>query len=192
MSTKSALGDLLKQWRSLRGRSQLDVSVDTGISQRQISFIESGRSVPGRSTLLGIAQVLEIPLRERNALLLAAGYAPIYSDAAWNCDEMKSISKALQRMITQHEPYPALVMDRYWNVLLTNDATPRFFNCFIDMSLHPKPRNLLHLMFDPKGMRPFIAHWEVLARTLIQRVQREAVGHIVDQQTKDLIADLLA
>ena len=113
MSQKSALGDLLKQWRGLRGRSQLDVSVDTGISQRQISFIESGRSVPSRPTLIGIAQALEIPLRERNALLLAAGYAPLYSDAAWNSDEMKSVGKALERMIAQHEPYPAIVMDRY-------------------------------------------------------------------------------
>ena len=189
---KSELGDLLKQWRGVRGRSQLDISADTGISQRQISFIESGRSVPSRPTLIGIAQVLEIPLRERNALLLAAGYAPIYSDAAWNSDEMKSISKALQRMITQHEPYPALVMDRYWNVILTNEAAPRFFNCFIDMSQRPSPRNMLHLMFDPKGMRPFIANWEVLAKSLIQRVQREAVGHIIDQKTKALVADLLA
>lgn len=189
---KNALGDLLKQWRGIRGRSQLDVSVDTGISQRQISFIESGRSVPTRSTLMGIAQALEIPLRERNALLLAAGYAPLYSEAAWNSDEMKSISKALDRMIAQHEPYPAIVMDRHWNVLRTNDAAPRFFSCFIDMSARPSPRNMLHLMFDPKGLRPFIADWETLARALIQRVHREAVGHTVDQRTKDLATDLLA
>jgi len=189
---KNELGDLLKQWRGVRGRSQLDISVDTGISQRQISFIESGRSVPSRSTLMGIAQALEIPLRERNALLLAAGYAPLYSGAAWNSDEMKSISKALERMIAQHEPYPAIVMDRYWNVLQTNDAAPRFFNGFIDMSAQPSPRNMLHLIFDPKGMRPFIAGWETLARSLIHRVRREAVGHIVDQKTKDLVTELLA
>src|SRR4051812_46730829 len=189
---KSQLGDLLKQWRGLRGRSQLDISADTGISQRQISFIESGRSVPSRPTLIGIAQVLEVPLRERNALLLAAGYAPIYSDAAWNSDEMKSISKALQRVLTRHEPYPALVMDRYWNVVLTNDAAPRFFNCFLDMTQRRSPRNMLHLMFDPKGMRPFIVNWAALAKSLIQRVQREAVGHFVDQRTRELVADLLA
>jgi transcriptional regulator with XRE-family HTH domain len=186
------LGDLLKQWRGIRGRSQLDVSVDTGISQRQISFIESGRSVPSRSTLMGIAQALEVPLRERNALLLAAGYAPLYSQAAWNSDEMKGINGALDRMIARHEPYPAIVMDRYWNVLRTNDAAPRFFACFIDMSARTSPRNMLHLMFDPKGMRPFIVDWEVLARTLIQRVHREAVGHLVDQKTKDLVNELLA
>jgi transcriptional regulator with XRE-family HTH domain len=189
---KNDLGDLLKQWRGVRGRSQLDISVDTGISQRQISFIESGRSVPSRSTLMGIAQALEIPLRERNALLLAAGYAPLYSEAAWNSGEMQGIGKALGRMLAQHEPYPAIVMDRYWNVLRTNDAAPRFFDCFIDMSARPSPRNLLHLMFDPKGMRPFIADWEELAKTLIQRVHREAVGHIVDQKTRDLVTELLA
>jgi len=138
---KNELGDLLKQWRGVRGRSQLDISVDTGISQRQISFIESGRSIPSRPTLMGIAQALEIPLRERNALLLAAGYAPLYSDTAWNSDEMKSVSKALERMIAQHEPYPAIVMDRYWNVLLANDAAPRFFNCFIDMSARRSPHS---------------------------------------------------
>ena len=79
---------------------------------------------------------------------------------------MKSVTKALQRMIAQHEAYPAIVMDRYWNILLTNDAAPQFFNCFVDMSKRPSPRNLLHLMFDPNGMRPFIANWEVLAKNL--------------------------
>jgi transcriptional regulator with XRE-family HTH domain len=189
---KTELGNLLKQWRGVRGRSQLDISVDTGISQRQISFIESGRSVPSRLTLVGIAQALQIPLRERNALLLAAGYAPLYSDAPWNSAEMNSVTRALQRMIAQHEPYPAIVMDRYWNVLLTNDAAPRFFGCFIDMSRRPSPRNMLHLMFDPQGMRPFIANWAALAETLIQRVYREAVGHVADEKTKDLVTDLLA
>jgi len=104
---------------------------------------------------------------------------------------MNSINRVLERILAQHEPYPAIVLDRYWNVLLTNDAAPRFFNCFIDMSKRPAPRNLLHLMFDPRGMRPFIANWEVLARTLIQRVHREAVGHVVDQKTKELVTDLL-
>jgi transcriptional regulator with XRE-family HTH domain len=189
---KNELGDLLKHWRDLRGLSQLAISVDTGISQRQISFIESGRSVPSRSTLMGIAQALEVPLRERNALLLAAGYAPLYSDAAWNSEEMTSINKALEKMLTQHEPYPALVMDRYWNVLLTNNAAPRFFKRFINLSERPSPRNMLHLMFDPQGMRPFVADWPTLAKTLIQRVYREAVGHSVDQKTKDLVSDLLS
>jgi len=95
-------------------------------------------------------------------------------------------------VIAQHEPYPAIVMDRYWNVLLTNSAAPRFFGCFVDMSARTSPRNMLHLIFDPKGMRPFIANWQSLAEAMVQRVYRETVGHIVDQQTKDLVASLLA
>lgn len=125
------LGVLLRHWRDLRGKSQFDLSLDTGVSQRHISFIESGRSAPGRQTLLEIAQALDIPLRDRNTLLLAAGYAPIYSEGAWNGPEMQSVTGALERMLRQHEPFPAVVMDRYWDVLMTNEAAPRFFNCFI-------------------------------------------------------------
>jgi transcriptional regulator with XRE-family HTH domain len=186
------LGVLLRHWRDLRGRSQLDLSLDTGVSQRQISFVESGRSVPGRQTLMAFAQALDVPLRERNTLLLAAGYAPIYSDAAWDSKEMQAVNNALGRILRQHEPFPALVMDRYWNVLMTNESTPRFFNCFIDMAARPAPRNLLHLMFDPRGMRPFIANWEDVVKGLFQRVYRESVGRVVDEKTRELVATLLA
>ncbi len=116
-SPPNELGVLLRHWRDVRGRSQFDLSLDTGVSQKQISFVESGRSVPGRQTLTVIAQALDIPLRDRNTLLLAAGYAPIYSEGAWNAPEMQSVTSALQRMLRQHEPFPAMVMDRYWNVL---------------------------------------------------------------------------
>jgi transcriptional regulator with XRE-family HTH domain len=186
------LGVLLRHWRDLRGRSQFDLSLDTGVSQRHISFIESGRSVPGRQTLLDIAQALDIPLRERNTLLLASGYAPIYSEGAWNGPEMQSVTDALERMLRQHEPFPAVVMDRYWNVLMTNEAAPRFFDCFIDLAARKSPRNMLHLMFDPDGMRPFIANWEDAAKGLFQRVYRESVGRVIDEKTRELLAALLA
>ena len=152
-STTSEVGVLLRHWRALRGRSQFDLSLDTGVSQKHISFIESGRSAPGRQTLMGIAQALDVPLRDRNALLLAAGYAPVFSQEPWNAAEMRSINKVLERMLRQHEPFPAVVMDRHWNVLMSNESAPRFFNRFIDLSQRPTPRNLLHLMFDPRGMR---------------------------------------
>jgi transcriptional regulator with XRE-family HTH domain len=183
---------LLRHWRDLRGRSQLDLSMDTGVSQRHISFIESGRSVPSRGKLLDIAQALDIPLRERNTLLLAAGYAPIYPESAWDAPEMQSVTGALRRMLRQHEPFPAVVMDRYWNVLMTNDAAPRFFNSFIDLAARPMPRNLLHLMFDPAGMRPFISNWDDAAKGLLARVYRESVGRVVDEKTRELLAELLA
>ncbi|WP_321900297.1 helix-turn-helix domain-containing protein [Burkholderia cepacia] len=186
------LGRLLRYWRDVRGVSQLDLSLDAGISQRQISFIESGRSVPGRDTLLTLAQTLDVPLRERNALLLAAGYAPVYSEAPWDAQEMHGVIRALERVVRQHEPFPAIVMDRHWNVLMTNDAVPRFFGCFIDMAARDGPRNLLRLMFDPHGMRPFIADWDTVSRSLLQRVHRESVGRVIDDDTRLLLDDLLA
>ncbi|WP_109478681.1 helix-turn-helix transcriptional regulator [Paraburkholderia sp. C35] len=189
------LGDLLRYWRDVRGVSQLDLSLDAGISQRQISFIESGRSVPGRETLLTLAQALDVPLRERNALLLAAGYAPVYSEAPWNAQEMQGVIRALERVVRQHEPFPAIVMDRHWNVLMTNDAAPRFFNCFVDMAAvaaRRAPRNMLHLMFDPHGMRPFIDDWDNVARSLLQRVRRETVGRVIDDDTASLLDQLLS
>lgn len=186
------LGDLLRYWRDVRGVSQLDLSLEAGVSQRQISFIESGRSVPGRDTLLTLAQTLDVPLRERNALLLAGGYAPVYSEAPWNAQEMHGVIRALERVVRQHEPFPAIVMDRHWNVLMTNDAAPRFFDCFIDMASREGPRNMLHLIFDPQGMRPFVADWDTVSQSLLQRVYRESVGHMVDAGTRRLLDELLA
>ncbi|CAH2902581.1 MAG: Transcriptional regulator, Xre family [uncultured Paraburkholderia sp.] len=189
---QSELGDLLRYWRDMRGVSQLDLSLEAGVSQRQISFIESGRSVPGRDTLLTLAQTLDVPLREHNALLLAAGYAPVYSETPWNAQEMHGVIAALERVVRQHEPFPAIVMDRHWNVLMTNDAAPRFFDCFIDMASRKGPRNMLHLIFDPQGMRPFVADWDTVSRSLLQRVYRESIGHVVDAGTRRLLDELLA
>jgi transcriptional regulator with XRE-family HTH domain len=186
------LGNLLRHWRNVRGRNQLDLSIETGVSQRHISFIESGRSIPSRQTLLEIAQVLDVPLRERNTLLVSAGYAPVFSEAAWNSSQMQSVTKALERILRQHEPFPALVMDRYWNVLMANKSAPRFFNRFIDMSQRKGPRNMLHLVFDPEGLRPFVEHWDEVASSLLYRVRTEATGRVIDEKTKELVAALLA
>jgi transcriptional regulator with XRE-family HTH domain len=185
------LGVLLRHWRHVRGKSQLDLSLDTSMSQRHISFVESGRSVPSREKLVDIADALDIPLRERNTLLLAAGYAPIYPETAWDAPDMQIITGALQRMLRQHEPFPAVVLDRHWTVVMANEAAPRFFGCFIDMAARPRPRNILHLMFDPLGMRPFIANWDAAAKGLLARVHRESVGRVVDDTTRDLVAALL-
>jgi transcriptional regulator with XRE-family HTH domain len=184
------LGNLLRYWRHERGKSQLDLSLDTGISQRHLSFVESGRSVPSRDLLLTVSEKLDIPLRERNVLLLASGYAPIYNDSPWEAPELAEVTKAIDRMLLQQEPHPALVLDRYWNVIRTNEAAPRFFGSFIDLNARKRPRNLLDLMFDPAGMRPFVENWEVVAAGLLQRVYRESVGHVMDQKTMELLKSL--
>ena len=184
------LGALLRYWRSQRGKSQLDLSLDTGISQRHLSFVESGRSVPSRDLLLVLSEKLDIPLRERNVLLLASGYAPVYSEPTWDVPEMAAVRTAIDRMLLQQEPHPALVLDRYWNVIKTNEAAQRFFGSFVDLQARKHPRNLLDLMFDPAGMRPFVENWEIVAAGLLQRVYRESVGHIIDQKTSELLKNL--
>jgi transcriptional regulator with XRE-family HTH domain len=189
---ESGLGQLLRYWREVRGMSQFDLALDTSVSQRHISFIESGRSIPSRQKLVDIAAGLDVPLRERNELLMAAGYAPIYSESALGDPEMKNIVKALKRVLRQHEPFPAVVLDRYWNVVMANKAAPIFFGKFVNMASRPSPRNLLHLIFDPKGMRPFIADWETVSESLIARVYRESIGRAVDEKTAKLIATLLS
>jgi transcriptional regulator with XRE-family HTH domain len=191
-SSPNNLGILLRRWRDVRGRSQLDLSLETGVSQRHISFIESGRSAPSRETLSKLSQALDVPFRERNILLHEAGYAPIYAAGAWDAADMQSVTSAMERMMRQHDPFPAMLMDRYWNVLMTNESAPRFFNCFVDMSKRPSPRNMLHLIFDPDGMRPFIADWDNVATSLIQRLHRESIGRVVDDRTAELLAALLA
>ena len=107
-----------------------------------------------------------------------------------DADQMAVITKAIDRMLQQHEPHPALVLDRYWNVIRTNEAAPRFFGSFVDLAKRPKPRNLLDLMFDPAGMRSFVEDWEKVAAGLLQRVRREAVGQVVDAKLQDLLKRL--
>src|SRR5262249_48334408 len=181
------LGELLRYWRQERGKSQLDLSMDTGISQRHLSFVESGRSSPSRDFLSIVSDALNIPLRERNALLLASGFAPQYSEQSMDAGQMAVVTRAIDRMLQQHEPHPALVLDRYWNVVRTNRAAPQFFGSFVDLAQRPKPRNLLDLMFDPAGMRPFIEEWEKVAAGLLQRVRREAGGQGLDGKVPEVV-----
>jgi transcriptional regulator with XRE-family HTH domain len=191
ISTSPSAGVLLRRWRELRGKTQLALSLETGVSQKHISFMESGRSAPSRDMLLVMAEALDMPLRDRNALLTGGGYAPVYAEGALDGPATKSVGAALRRLLRLHEPYPAVVMDRHWNVLMANDAAPRLFGCFIDLDARPRPRNLLHLMFDPDGLRPFIVDWPQVSRSLLARVRREAVGRVVDLETRRLLDTLL-
>jgi transcriptional regulator with XRE-family HTH domain len=184
------LGNLLRYWRHERGKSQLDLSLDTGISQRHLSFVESGRSTPSRDFLSVVSDALNIPLRERNVLLLASGFAPQYGEQSIDAEQMAVVTRAIDRMLLQHEPHPALVLDRHWNVIRTNEAAPRFFGSFVDLEKRPKPRNLLDLMFDPTGMRPFVEDWEKVAVGLLQRVRREALGQLLDAKLQTLLKRL--
>ena len=192
MTQPRQLGLLLKHWRRLRAKSQLALALDAGVSARHLSFVESGRSSPSREFLLILADALDVPMRERNLLLAAGGFAPMYPETALTAAELTQLRAALTRLLEHQEPYPAVVLDRQWNVVQTNRAAPRLFGHFIDLESLPQPRNLLHTMFNPAGLRPWVANWDVVAHGLVQRVFREAVGGIPDDRTMALLQDLEA
>ena len=189
-SQPSPVGELMRHWRGVRGRSQLDLALDVDISQRHLSFIESGRSVPSRRVLITFAEALGIPLRERNTLLLAAGYAPIYQEPTLDDATMAVVFRAIDEMMHNHEPHPAILMDRHWNVIRTNKAAPAFFGSLVNLEAFPKPRNLLEMMFDTAGLRPCIEGWETVAAALLERVSREALGQTIDANLKALLEKL--
>jgi len=140
--------------------------------------------------LLTLAGALDVPLRERNDLLLAGGFAPVYHETNLADPSMAPARQALDRILRHQEPFPAVVMDRRWNILLANDAASRFFAQFIDAAAEGT-LNVLKLMFDPAKVRPFVRNWESVAEALIQRLHRETVGGVVDEGTAQLLEELL-
>lgn len=190
-------GQLLSQWRRLRGKSQLDLAVDASVSPRHVSFVETGRSTPSREMVLTLASALSVPLREQNALLLAAGFAPVYRETDLDAPELAPARRALDLILRHQEPHPAVVMNRQWDIVTSNAAAQRLFARLLDGQPKPKSKkppkpNVVRLVFDPKGLRPFITNWEAVAEALVQRVHREAVGGVKDDATKRLLAEVLA
>jgi transcriptional regulator with XRE-family HTH domain len=195
---KSAtFGTLLRQWRDQRNLSQLDLALTSQVSQRHISFLESGRAKPSQEMVLQLATVLEIPLRHQNLMLSAAGFAPIHAETDLSAPEMSSVCKAIDFILHQQEPYPAIVIDRYWNLLLTNQGATRLLNIFIDpeqLQTHfciDGKINLMRVVFDPQGLHPFIANWEEVAEYSLQRVHREANSSIENEQSTLLFDELI-
>jgi transcriptional regulator with XRE-family HTH domain len=185
----SPVGELLRHWRGVRRLSQMALALDAATTARYVSFIESGRSQPSREMVLRLARVLNMPLRERNQLLLAAGYAPVYRELGLSAEEAAAVRAALERLLAAQEPYPAVVMDRHWDVVSTNTAAGLMFDWLLGPS--DGPANVIRLMFDPGGLRPFVRNWEAAAEALVQRVHREAVGGIPDPRTLALLEDAL-
>jgi len=196
VSEGSAFTVLVKKWRKLRKLSQLDLSLDAGISQRHISFMESGRSKPSREMVLGLCEAMELPLRERNSLLNAAGFAPIFKERKLESEEMKVIHQALDMSLAHHEPYPAIVADRNWNLIKANQAAIRFMGLLGDLEqvwkkVDPRGgKNVYRMTFHPDGMKPLISNWKELARTLLQRLQREVNADPDNEPLRDLLREV--
>ena len=173
--------------------SQLGLAAEAEISTRHLSFVETGRAQPSREMLRLLARALDVPLRSRNELLTAAGYAPLYRETGLDAPEMAQVRWAIDFMLRQQEPYPAIVLDRHWNIVRTNQAIGRVMGLFLsaeDAAAAGSP-NVMRLTFHPRGLRPWIANWEQTASAFIQWMHRELL-RTGDARTAALLDELLA
>ena len=176
-SNGSALGRLLKDWRGRRGFSQLDLALATRTTQRHLSFIESGRAKPSREMILRLATTMNLPLRQQNALMLAAGYAPLWRERDLSAPDLAVVNSALDYMLAQHEPYPAFVIDRCWNLLRANRGALKlteFLTGAASPTTSSQPINLAVALLAPEGLRPFIVNWQEVALHFIRGVEADA------------------
>src|SRR3954447_12669072 len=174
-TTAPPAGQLLREWRMRRRMSQLDLASEAGISARHLSFVETGRSRPSREMLemlLHLAESLDVPLRERNPLLMAAGYAPTYQATDLDAPEMQSVREAIERLLTAHEPYPALLVDRRWEVVSANGAASVLIEG-VDPDLLTPTCNALRASLHPKGLAPRIVNIGSWSAHVIDNLRRQ-------------------
>ncbi|MEP7111948.1 MAG: helix-turn-helix domain-containing protein [Ilumatobacteraceae bacterium] len=171
---RPAVGELLRDWRTRRRRSQMDLSLDVGVSTRHLSFVETGRSRPSPELVLAIAHHLDVPLRERNGLLLAAGYAPRFSQMSLDDPTMEHVRSSIQRMLDAHDPYPGAVIDRQWNVTMVNRAGMMLAAGLPDHVLGP-PLNVYRLCLHPDGLARRTTNFTDWATYLIEQLRRSIV-----------------
>lgn len=181
------LGDLLRQWRAARRMSQMDLALEAGISTRHLSYVETGKARPSRELVALLAGALHMPMRDRNALLVVAGYAPGYRETPLSDPQMALMRRAIDCILAQHEPYPAFVVNRHWDVLMTSQGLLRVFGWLRD-GVQPHG-NIMRQVFDPADMRPFVENWEEVAGDLIGHLHHEAA---TDKTSRALLDEVLA
>jgi transcriptional regulator with XRE-family HTH domain len=182
----SAVGPLLRSWRASRGKSQLALAVEAGVSTRHLSFVETGRSTPSRELLLTLAEHLELPLRERNALLEAAGYAAVFRETMLDAETMREVRAALGHILAAHEPQPALVVNRRYDVLLANSAAVELLSFYAP---HWRGKNnLAELLVAPQGLRPAVVNYAEAAGHLLRRLRAELALGSRDSEDERLLA----
>jgi transcriptional regulator with XRE-family HTH domain len=174
VSSQPSIGPLLREWRERRRLSQLELALDAGISTRHLSFVETGRSRPGREMLLRILEQLEIPFREQNRLLLASGHAPAFPARSLEDPELLPVRAALDQILTGHEPYPGVVVDRAWNLVAVNSAMRGLTDeVVIDPALLEPPVNIMRLGFHPRGVAPLIVNLGQWRAHFCRRLERQ-------------------
>jgi transcriptional regulator with XRE-family HTH domain len=188
-SPPPGIGHHLRAWRQRRRLSQLDFALEAEISQKHLSFIESGRSVPSRAMVLRLAETLDVPLRDRNGMLLAAGYAPLFTERPLDDPQVAAAREAVERLIRAHEPYPALAVDRNWTLIFANAAVAPLLGPVRDRSLLEGPVNVLRLSLHPEGLAPAIANLAEWREHLLRRLARQAETS-GDAGLADLLSEL--
>jgi len=185
---RAGVGELLRDWRKRRHQSQLALALEAGVSQRHLSFVESGRAQPSREMLLRLAEQLDVPLRARNRLLHAAGFAPVYPERPFADPALDAARRAVDRVLAAHEPFPALAVDRHWTLVTANRAVAPLLVGASPALLAP-PVNVLRLSLHPGGLAPAIVNLGQWRSYLLQRLTRECevAG---DAKLDDLLAEL--
>jgi transcriptional regulator with XRE-family HTH domain len=184
------VGELLRQWRQRRRLSQLDLSLAAGVSARHVSLVETGRSKPSPDMIQRLADQLQVPLRERNRLLLAAGFAPRYAERPLDDDALSAARDAVRRVLRAHEPYPAVVFDRRWNIVMVNRAVQPFF-AHVDPDLLRPPVNLLRLGLHPRGFARIVVNMADVRAVFRNRIARQ-LAIAPDPGLAAIFEDLLA
>jgi transcriptional regulator with XRE-family HTH domain len=182
------VGNLLRKWRERRRLSQLDLACEAEISTRHLSFLETGRSLPSREMVLRLAEQLDVPLRERNALLVAAGYAPAFPERPLDDPALQSARKAVDLVLAGHEPYPAIAIDRHWTLIASNNTVPPLL-AGADPSLLRPPVNALRLSLHPAGLAPRIANLAEWRSHLLTRLRRQ-IEVTADPALEELLNEL--
>ena len=186
-------GTALKDWRAARRMSQLDLATEAAVSQRHVSFLETGRAKPSREMVIHLAIALDVPLRERNTMLAAAGYAPEYPETQLAAPALDQVRGILETVLRSHEPFPAIVVDRGWNVVLSNDAAMRFITTMVDPSspVAAGEMNAVKLIMHPGGVKDFIVNWSEVATAALRRLDHEIAGRPTDAVLRELRDELL-
>ena len=172
MATQSAIGSMLRDWREDRRRSQLDLSLDVGVSTRHLSFVETGKAKPSPELVLALAEHLEVPLRERNTMLMAAGYAPRYQHTPLEDGAMTAVRQALRQLIDAHDPYPAVVVDRTWDIVMSNRGAQAFLDGVAPHLIEP-PANVYRITLHPEGMSRRVENLDEWAHLLLATLDRQ-------------------
>jgi transcriptional regulator with XRE-family HTH domain len=187
-STAVNAGVLLREWRAARRMSQLELALEADVSARHLSCVETGKSQPSREMIARLAEALTMPLRERNAMLMAAGYAPGYPETGLRTTELAQIRRAIELILEHQEPYPAFVLNRHWDVIQTNRSAARIADFLIGGSAHT---NMVRQFFDPNDLRSVVANWEEVAGDLIRHLHDELGATPFDTKARALLDEVL-